>query len=55
MIRNFFAKLVRRTKSQHRCVQDRVVLNPSLATDVFKIKRYWNWFRQSEDESTRDM
>jgi len=32
MIRDFFAKLVRRTKSQHRCVEDRVVLNRTTAT-----------------------
>jgi len=32
MIRDFFAKLVRRTKSKHRCVEDRVVLNRTTAT-----------------------
>ena len=32
MIRDFLAKLVRRTKSQHRCVEDHVVLNQTAAT-----------------------
>ena len=32
MIRDFFAKLVRRTKTQHRCVEYRVVLNHIAAT-----------------------
>ena len=32
MIRDFLAKLVRRTQHQHRCVKNRVVLNRTAAT-----------------------